>query len=617
MLDPFFVVPALVVGAVAASWLADRLRIPSILTLLGVGVLVGPVLGVFDPSARFGELLTPVVSVAVAVILFEGGLSLRLSEIEGSQRIIWSLVSVGVIVTWVVGALAAWWFTDIGLASAVLLGSILVVSGPTVVGPILQTVRPTRRIGSILKWESIFIDPVGAMLAVITFNVIISGQAGPGTSGVIFAVLQFVAVGVTSGALAALAAVFVLRRHWVPEHLVSIFGLACALAAYMGAEAVFHESGLLATTVVGLILSNHSRVSTESIVRFSEVLRVLLIGVLFIVLSARLTREQLTAVGWGTLGLVAALVFVARPLAVWLSTLRSDLDFRKRVLLAGVAPRGIVAASIASVFGLELEAAEVAGAELITPIAFAVIVATVLLSGLGAGPLARWLGEASKNQEGVLVLGAGRVERAIATTLHDAGLDVVVATVNRRDEHRARMAGLRTFYGNVLDEDVDLRLELSGIGRFFALTPNDEVNTLAARRFKDLFGRGETYQLSAPGSADGVENSGAAELGGRPIFGEDVTYERLRGLLSRHAINMTPLTSEFRYEAFREEHGDDVMLLFALREGRLLIAAADAPNPLSSRLQPGDQLFWIGEEHQMAESDQSSTAGHGSSDSGG
>lgn len=594
MPEPIFVIPALVVAAVLASWLADRLRVPSILTLLSVGVLVGPVLGVFDPAAMFGDLLSPIVSVAVAVILFEGGLSLRLAEIEGSQRIIWSLVSVGVLVTWVVGAVAAWSFTDLGVASAVLLGSILVVSGPTVVGPILQTVRPTRRVGSILKWESIFIDPVGAMLAVITYNVITSGQDGPGTVGVILAVMQFVAVGVASGVVAAFATVYVLRRHWVPEHLVSIFGLASALAAYLGAEVVFHESGLLATTVVGLILSNHSRISTESIVSFSEVIRVLLIGVLFIVLSARLTRDQLGAIGWGTLGLVAALVLVARPLAVWLSTLRSDLDFRKRMFLAGVAPRGIVAASIASVLGLGLEAAEVSGAELITPIAFAVIVASVLLYGLGAGPLARWLGEASDNQEGVLVLGAGPVERAIATTLHDAGLDVVVATVNRRDESRARMAGLTTFYGDVLHEDVDLRLELSGIGRFFAVTPNDEVNTLAARRFQSLFGRGETYQLSPPETPDGVENGATSDFGGRVLFGDDATYERLRTLLGRNAIDMTQLTSDFGFDAFREEHGQ-AMLLFALRDRRLLIAATDAPNPLESRLQPGDQLFWLAE----------------------
>lgn len=597
MPDPIFVIPGLVVGAFAASWLADRLRIPSILTLLALGVLIGPVFGIVEPASMFGDLLTPFVSVAVGVILFEGGLSLRISEIEGSQRIIWTLVSVGVIVTWVVGALAAWTFTDLGVASAILLGSILVVSGPTVVGPILQTVRPTRRIGSILKWESIFIDPVGAMLAVITFNVITSEREGPGTLDVVLDVVLFVADGVLAGAVVAALAVFVLRRHWVPEHLVSLFGLASALAAYMAAESIFHESGLLATTVVGLILSNHPRVSTESIVKFSEVIRVLLIGVLFIVLSARLTRDQILAIGWGALGLIAALVLIARPLAAWVSTWRSDLDAKKRLLIAGVAPRGIVAASIASVFGLELEAAGVPGAELITPLAFAVIVATVLIYGFGAGPLARWLGEASSNQEGVLVLGAGPVERAIATTLDEAGVDVVMATVNRRDELRARMSGLRTFFGNVLDEDIDLRLELSGIGRLFALTPNDEVNTLTARRFTDLFGRGEVYQL-APGESPTGVDGGASDLGGRLIFDEDASYERLRTRLRTEEINSTSLTSDFQLDSFREVHGHAATPLFAIREGRLLIAAVDAPNPLTTRLQPGDQLYWLGEKEE-------------------
>lgn len=599
MPDPIFVIPGIVVGAFAASWLADRLRIPSILTLLAVGVLIGPVFGVVDPASMFGDLLTPFVSVAVGVILFEGGLSLRISEIEGSQRIIWSLVSVGVIVTWVVGAVAAWTFTDLGIASAVLLGSILVVSGPTVVGPILQTVRPTRRIGSILKWESIFIDPVGAMLAVITFNVITSEREGPGTLDVVLDVVLFVADGFVAGALVAAAAVFVLRRHWVPEHLVSLFGLASALAAYMAAESIFHESGLLSTTVVGLILSNHPRVSTESIVKFSEVLRVLLIGVLFIVLSARLTRDQILAIGWGALGLIAALVFVARPLAAWLSTWGSDLDVKKRLLIAGVAPRGIVAASIASVFGLELEAAGFPGAELITPLAFAVIVVTVLIYGLGAGPLARWLGEASSNQEGVLVLGAGPVERAIAATLDEAGVEVIVATTNRRDELRARMSGLRTFFGNVLDEDIDLRLELSGIGRLFALTPNDEVNTLTARRFTDLFGRGEVYQLAPGESPTGVEG-GTFDLGGRVLFDEDVGYERLSTRLRTEAIHSTSLTSEFRLESFRDLHGHAATPLFAIRDGRLLIEAVDAPNPLTARLQPEDQLYWLGEKEDEA-----------------
>jgi NhaP-type Na+/H+ or K+/H+ antiporter len=587
-----------VVAAVAASWLADRLRIPSILTLLTVGLVVGPGLGVVDPTAMFGELLSPVVSIAVGVILFEGGLSLRLREIEGSQRIIWSLVTVGVAVTWVIGALTAWALTDLGLATAVLLGSILVVSGPTVVGPILRTARPSRRVGSILKWESIFIDPIGAMLAVITFDIIIAGQDAPGAGGVVLQVLAFIADGVASGGVFAAAAVFALRRHWVPEHLVSLFGLAAALCSFMVGETFFHESGLLATTIVGLVLANHSRVRTESIVRFSEDLRVLLIGVLFILLSARLSREQIISVGWGAFVLVAALVFIARPLAVWLSTWGSDLVQRERLLIAGVAPRGIVAASIASVFGLELEDAGVAGAELITPLAFTVIVATGVIYGLGAGPFARRLGLASATRDGVLVVGAGSVERTIAGTLQDAGFDVVVATVNRKDERLARVDGLRTYFGNVLDQHVDLQLEMSAIGKLFALTPNDEVNTLVSRRFEDVFGRGETYQVAPAGAPPGVEG-GAADLGGRWVFAEDLDYDTLRSRIHNGHIRSTSVTGQFDLPTFHEEHGDDARVLFAIRKGRLLVATVDAPVSLPDRLQAGDQLFWLDDEHKQ------------------
>ena len=584
-------VAGLIVAAVAASWLADKLRVPSVVILLAVGVTVGPVLGVLDPAELFGDLFSPVVSVAVGIILFEGGLSLRLREIKGSQPVVWLLVTVGVLVTWVVGALAAWAFTDLGLAMAILLGSILVVSGPTVVGPVLRIVRPNRRIGSILKWESIFIDPLGAMLAVITFDIIVTGQGAPGAGEVVREVLLFVAVGLASAGVLAAAAVFVLRRHWVPGHLVPLFGLGAALAAYLVAETFVPEAGLLATTAVGLILSNHPRVSTEEMTRFSEDLRVLLIGVLFIVLSARLSREQVFSLGWGAAGVVAALVLVARPVGVWLSTWGSDLRARERLLLAGVAPRGIVAASVASVFGLELEEAGVPGAALITPLAFAAIIATVLVYGLGAGPLARRLGLASGRQDGVLVVGAGPVERAIACALHDAGVDVVVATVNRSDEWQARQQGLQTFYGNVLDEHIDLRLEMSGMGKLLALTRNDEVNTLATRRFTDMLGHGEVFQLSPATPPPGVEG-GAADLGGRLLFARDLDYDSLEERLRDGSIHATPVTEDADVPG-RDDDGEAVPL-FALRDGRLLVEAVDAPAELADRVQPGDRLFWLG-----------------------
>lgn len=592
MIDPMVQVAGLVVAAVAAGWLADRLRIPSILPLLVVGVLVGPVLGWIDPDALLGDLLVPLVTLAVGVILFEGGLSLRLREIEGSHRVIWGLVTVGVLVTWLVGTLAAWWLVGLDPAAAVVLAAILVVSGPTVVGPVLRAVRPSRQVASILKWESILIDPIGAMLAVIAFDAVIAVTEAPGFLGVAIQVALFVLVGAGAGSLVAAGAVFVLRRHWVPEDLLSLFGLASAIVAFTAADLVFRESGLIAATVVGLVFSNHRRVRTEPLVRFSEVLRVLLIGVLFIVLSARLTREQLGTFGWGTAGLILVLVVVARPLAVWLGTMGSNLEAKQRLFIAGLAPRGIVAVSIASVLGLELEEAGVPGGELFSPIAFAVIAATVVIYGFGAGPLARALRLARPGQEGVLVLGAGPVERAIAEALTASGVDVIVATVNRNDERAARMAGLKTYYGNVLEEDVDLRLELSGFGRLLALTPNDEVNALAARRFSDMFGGADVFQLSPLPPPPGVEST-LSDLGGRRLFGSEWTYPRLEGALERDEIRRTTFSEEFDTRMLVERHGRHVLPLFLLRGGRLMIGAEDAPTPLMDRVEWGDELLWL------------------------
>lgn len=592
MSDPAIQLAALVVAAVAAGWLADRLRIPAILPLLAVGLLAGPGFRLIDPDALFGDLLTSAVGLAVGVILFEGGLSLRLSELDGSQRAIWGLVTVGVATTWLLGSVAAVLLFDMSVGVAVVLGAILVVSGPTVVGPILQTVKPSRKVGSILKWESIFIDPIGAMLAVLAFDVVIAGADGPGLGALTGEVALFIVAGAATGTAVATVSVFVLRRHWVGEHLISLFGLAMALIAFMVADVFAHESGLLATTVLGLILSNHHRVRTEPLVRFSEVLRVLLIGILFIVLSARLTREQLSTLGAGAVVFIVVLVVVARPLATWISTFGSGLEWREKGLLAGVAPRGIVAASIASVFGVELESAGIRGAELLTPLVFAVIVATVLIYGFGAGPLARLLGLARRGQEGVLVLGAGVVELAIAEALADADVDVILATVNRNDERRARMLGLRTFYGNVLNDDIDLRLEMSGIGRFMALTPNDEVNTLGARRFEEVFGGGEIYQLPPTSPPPGVETM-SSELGGRGLFHPDFEYAHLRRILEDDGVHKTALSEKFDKPTFLERHGPDLVPLMAVRDGRLLVNVIDAPTPLIDRLQSGDVVLWV------------------------
>ncbi len=590
-MDPGVQIAAIVVLAVGGNWIAARLRVPSILLLLVIGLTIGPGMGWVDPDGLLGPLLAPAVSLAVGVILFEGGLSLRISEVKGRQRVIWSLVSVGVVVTWIVGSLAALAFTNLSTAGAILVGAILVVSGPTVIQPILQSVRPDRTVSSLLKWESIFVDPIGALLAVITFDIILqSAEAGSRNPGMVAGqVAVFVVAGLVIGAATAALIIIALRLHLVPYHLLPLVGLAGALVAFSASNAFAHESGLLATTVLGLALSNHRRVRTEQILHFSEVIRILLIGVLFILLSARLTRDEITALGPGVLGLIAALVLIARPLAVYLSTLGAGLDRNVRLFLAGVAPRGIVAASIASVFALELEEVGVEGIEGLTAVTFAVIVACVLLYGLGAGPLARRLGLATAQQEGVLILGAGSVERALGEALGDAGFEVIVATTNRRDDYSARMAGLRTFYGNVLDEEIDLALDLSGVGRLLALTPNDEVNTLAAQRFAEIFGGNNTYQLDAAAGPPGVEGS-VVDLGGRVLFAEALDHDALEKTLAEGRIRRTKISDD---APLRSQLGDEDVVLFVVRGRRLLVGTADPVRPLADQVQNGDLVIWL------------------------
>lgn len=581
--DPVVQLAGIVLLAVAAQWVGARFRIPSILLLLVTGFLIGPVFDILHPDDLFGDLLAPTVALAVGLILFEGGLSLRLKEMAGQQRVLWLLVTVGVLITWAIAAGIVLLFTDLPTGIAILIGSILVVSGPTVVGPLLNQVRPSRSVASILKWESIFIDPVGALLAVLTFEVLLVDRVlDPNIGEVVWEVVKFILAGGLVGVGIGILAIVALRRHWVPEHLLSLFGVSAALLAFVVADEFAAESGLLATTILGLVLANHRQVRTEQIVRFSEIIRVLLIGVLFIVLSARLDLDQLDLNLAAAVAIILGLVLVARPLAVMVATWRSKLDWRERVLIGSVAPRGIVAASIASVFALELQAEGVVGAEEITPLVFAVIVGTVVIYGVAMAPLARGLGLAQRHQEGALILGAGLVERAVGRALAASGVTVVTATTNRRDHYQARMEELRSFYGNVLDRDVELDLDLSGIGQLLALTPNDDVNTLASAHFAETFGGAYVYQLHPARAPAGIDSNPAADLGGRFLFGSELDYESLLHAIDQGGqIRRTTLSDGYTLEEFAASSEGATPLFIVRTGGRLSVVRAGETDPLA------------------------------------
>ncbi len=583
---------------IGVQWIAWRLRLPAILLLLGTGLILGPGSAYlvqagflsapwFDPQNLFGDLLLPAVSLAAALILFEGGLTLNLREHKAASGSIWLLVTVGAGITFGVAAIAAHELLGLHWPMAVLLGAILMVTGPTVIGPLLRHVRPGGKVAGVLKWEGIIIDPIGAMAALVIFEAISSAQVG------VLPMLQravlIIAAGAGCGAAAAFAVLLFFRRHWVPDFLHSGFVLVMVLAAFAGANAIRHESGLFATTLMGIILANQRRVNLRHVMEFKESLTVLLISALFIVLGARLTLSQIATIPWLPASVfVAVLIVVARPAAVLASTCFSSLTWPERLFLMAMAPRGIVAASVASVFALRLDLEHFPQAAMLVPITFAVIIGTVSVYGLTAAYFSRRLGLSRRGWEGFLIAGAGPFERLLAEALAAQGRSVLLVDTNRENINAARMQGLPVLQGSVLSHFVMDELQLATIGRFLALTANDEVNALAAIQFQRMFSRADVYQLAtAPRSRR--QEKVAGELRGRELFGPGATYDFLeKRVQSGQVIRRTPLTAEYGYPEFRNNGGrDSVALFLRTQAGELAFFTADA----ALKPRAGDVLF--------------------------
>ncbi|UCD16455.1 MAG: sodium:proton antiporter [Candidatus Zixiibacteriota bacterium] len=587
----FIGLASVIVLGIAAQWLAWRLHLPSILLLLIFGIIAGPVTGILSPDALFGELLFPLVSVSVAIILFEGGLSLRLDELRQVGGVVVKLTTVGIFCTWIMVFGAAGIIIGIDPAPAILLGAVLVVSGPTVIIPLLRYVRPIGKVGSIVKWEGIVNDPIGAILAVLVFEVILAGGMEQGTLVAILGVIKAAVFGTVIGLLGALAIVLLLKRYLIPDFLQNPMSLMLVVVSYAAANGIQPESGLLAVTVMGIALANQKYVSIRHITEFKENLRVLLISSLFVILAARLTIEQLSLFDAANWIFVAALIFIVRPAATFISTFGSSLVWRERLFLAWMAPRGIVAAAVVSVFSIRLAEIGFPEFERLVPITFQVIIGTVAVYGLTAVPAARWLKLARPNPQGILFAGAHPWAQIIARIIKDEGFQCVLIDTNWANVTAARKAGCTAYYANILSENLLHDVQLDGIGRLLALTPNEEVNSLAALHFIDLFGRSEVYQLPPRNAARNGKQSMPRHLHGRYLFKPEATFEYLEARFQSGAIvKKTDITEEFTYESFVGMYGNTAIPMLAVTESRSLrIYTAEAFSPPK----PGEILIGI------------------------
>lgn len=577
---------ALVLGCGAIlQWTAWRLRIPAILLLLLAGFAAGPVFGVLDPDAVFGRAFRPLVSLAVGLILFEGGLTLRFDELRGTGIVVRNLVTIGVLVTWALSTVAGVYVAGVDFDVALLVGAILVLTGPTVVIPLVRHVRPHAPLGPILRWEGILVDPIGALLALLVLESLRSAEVATGMQ-IALGLGRTLLFGGALGAVAGYGLARAIEKYVVPDMLHVPVTVGTVVLTFAIANLLQAEAGLLAVTVMGIVMTNRRSLDLAHIAEWKEHLATILLSVLFICIAARLPLEQLTQLGWSAVLYTGALLLVVRPVAVLLSTLRTALPWRDRAFLMAMAPRGIVVAAVSSEFSLYFEQSGRADGSQIVALVFPVIVLSVLFYGLVAGPLARRLRVAEADPQGVLIVGADLAARELGVALRDLGLDVLLVDTNPRNAATARTLGLRTWHGSVLSARFAEEAELAGIGNLIAMTPSSEVNRLALRQFLSTFGRAHLFRTA--NLTGGREEQ---HMPGRVLFRDGMTVELLRERLQQGGrIRATKLTDQFGAEQYAAQYPEPALPLFVVSADRKLeFVTPDQP----PSLRPGNTVLTL------------------------
>lgn len=551
--------------SVLAQWLAWAFKVPAILFLLLTGLLLGPFTGILDPDALLGDLLFPVVSLSVAVILFEGSLTLHFRELKGISKVVRNLCSIGMLTTCVIISLSAYWLLALNWRVAAVLGAVLVVTGPTVIAPLLNAMRPTQDIDRILRWEGIVIDPIGALFAVLVFEAVMLVDEGQVLSHTLLALFKTVGVGLSIGVFSGWLTTQLIRREWLPFELHKFGILALVLISFSISNYISHESGLLAVTVFGIWLANQDDLEISSVLEFKEDLSMILISTLFILLAARLQLSDIMMLDSNVFIFLAIVLFIARPLCIAISTYGTGLPIKSCLVLAWIAPRGIVAAAVGSVFALSMIESNVADAEKIVPLIFTVIIITVVLQSLTAVPLAKMLGVRQPSPNTILIIGANHVSRAIARGLKEQNIPIYLSDPAWENCKMARMDGLPCYYGNPQSEHAERYLPLTTIRSVLALSPNRHHNALGVQYFSHLLSEKNVFSLRSSSQHAKVNKDSATFLSSQTLFGDNGSYARLSSVIAKGGkVSATRISDEFSWEQYQQVNSEAIPL-FILR----------------------------------------------------
>lgn len=503
----------IIILGILAQWFAWKFKIPAILPLILIGLLVGPLAAEYlsDDGSKWiepiwngekglfpGDYLYYFVSLAISIILFEGGLTLKRNEISNVGPVITKLITLGSAVTFFGAAIITHYIFQLGWEISFLFSGLIIVTGPTVITPILRNIPLKKDISTVLKWEGILIDPIGALVAVLVFEFISVGGQGGFTKTALIEFGKILLFGTTFGFTFAHALAYAINKKLIPHYLLNVVSLSAVLLVFVESEVFAHESGLLAVVVMGMVLGNSKVNNLKELLYFKESLSVLLISILFILLAANINMDQLLLLyTWKTAALFGFVVFILRPLAVFLSTTNSKLKFNEKLFISWVGPRGIVAAGIASLFGSKLLKQGIAGAEYITPLVFMIVLGTVLLNATTARLFAKIVGVFLKSSNAILIVGASNPARIIASFLKQKGKRVVIIDSNKNFIKQALNEDLEALAVNIYDDELRDNIELNDVGYLIAMTGNDAVNTYALNSFSEEFGEHGAFRLAS------------------------------------------------------------------------------------------------------------------------
>ena len=579
MQEQALVIALVGVLGIGAQWIAWRTGWPAIVLMLFAGFLAGPILGIIDPHHAFGELLEPMVAIGVGLILFEGGLSLNFRELRQTGGAVWRLVVFGVPIAWTLGSLACYYIAGLVWPVAILFAGILVVTGPTVVMPLLRQSSVATRPAAVLKWEAIVNDPFGAMCAVIAYEYFRESANGASLFDVVPALIFAALASAVLGYAAAWVIAWSFPRGLVPEYLKAPVLLVTVVALFVGSNMIQQETGLVAVTIMGIALANMKVDSLRDIHPFKQNIAVIAIAGIFVLLSASLEWESLRLLEWRFIGFLLAILFLVRPATILLSLAFSKTPWNERLFLAWIAPRGIVAVAISGLFALRLSDLGYEDGSILISLSFAVVVVTIVAHGFTIGIVAKWLGLTGSTTPGILLVGATPWSIALARELKQIDVPATIADTSWWRLSRARQQGIDTFHGEILAEATEHTLDMSHYSALVAATENEAYNALVCNEFAPEIGRDAVYQLGEAGHHDDPRAL-PTSIRGRSLFASGVDMgEMHRRQEEGWEFRKTRLSEQFGFAEAQEALPEGADFLMLIRKSGALRFFTHAARP--------------------------------------